>query len=369
MRMRGKIVYAGILAVTGYLNLMYRWELGNFVLAFEAVFLLLLLGSAVVSWFGVSAEWKHTRLFLEEGEEMQSQISVRNRLRFPVCKVRIDLCYQYSGAEKKRKERLWTAVGAKAEQQISVRPLQKYPGKVCAELVSCCVYDVLGVWSFRKRMKKKAELLIFPKPYPVVTEVTAQTRNFPLEGERFSEEISGDDPSELFALREYQPGDRIARVHWKLSARQGDWYVKEFGRPVGAAVLLLLEPVWKERSADAEEVRIYLQTVVSLVRSFMDAECGHVVSWIAKHGELQRMQIFHEEDFYPFVIRFLETWEAGRQSEEYLAESYRMIYPQERYHTILSWRGAGGFFKNEEQIFGGRLPEVPEWLRQCGLEV
>ena len=53
--MRGKIVYAGILAVTGYLNLMYRWELGNFVLAFEAVFLFLLLGSAVVSWFGVSA--------------------------------------------------------------------------------------------------------------------------------------------------------------------------------------------------------------------------------------------------------------------------------------------------------------------------
>lgn len=61
----------------------------------------------------------------------------------------------------------------------------------------------------------------------------------------FPEEVSGDDPSELLHC------GTISRVtgwhiHWKLSARKGEWYVKEFGRPVGTAVLLLLEPVWKE---------------------------------------------------------------------------------------------------------------------------
>lgn len=65
--MRGKIVYAGILAVTVYLNMLYHWELGNFVLAFEGMFLLLLLCNAGISWSGVSAEWKHTKLFVEEG--------------------------------------------------------------------------------------------------------------------------------------------------------------------------------------------------------------------------------------------------------------------------------------------------------------
>ena len=89
--MRGKIVYAGILAVTVYLNMLYRWELGNFVLAFEGMFLLLLLCNAGISWSGVSAEWKHTKMFVEEGEALQSQIFVRNRLCIPVCKLRIDL--------------------------------------------------------------------------------------------------------------------------------------------------------------------------------------------------------------------------------------------------------------------------------------
>ena len=99
--MRGKIVYAGILAVTVYLNMLYRWELGNFVLAFEGMFLLLLLCNAGISWSGVSAEWKHTKLFVEEGEALQSQIFVRNRLCIPVCKMRIDLSYQYAGEERK----------------------------------------------------------------------------------------------------------------------------------------------------------------------------------------------------------------------------------------------------------------------------
>ena len=47
------------------------------------------------------------------GEALQSQIFVRNRLCIPVCKLRIDLSYQYAGEEKKRKERLWIAVRAK----------------------------------------------------------------------------------------------------------------------------------------------------------------------------------------------------------------------------------------------------------------
>ena len=63
-----------------------------------------------------------------------------------------------------------------------------------------------------------------------------------------------------------------------------------------------------------------------------------------ENGELERARIFTEEDVYLFTIRFLETWGAGRASQESLTESYRSIYPQERYHTILSGQ-RGGFFK------------------------
>lgn len=367
--MKGKIIYAGILAMTVYLNVMYRWRMGNFVLAFEVMFLLLLLFNAGMAWFGVTAEWKQERILAEVEEKPEGQIVVKNRLVLPVFQVRIDLCYQYEGTGRKKKERIRIVAEGKGQKLLSVRQRPEYPGKLCAEIVSCRVSDVLGIWSFRKRVRRKAEIFILPKSYPVVVEVTAQTRNFPLEGETFSREKSGDDPSEIFALREYRPGDRMERVHWKLSARQDEWYVKEFGSPVGTAVLLLLEPSWKEGNGTAEEIGLYLQTAVSLARGLLDAECEHVVSWFAERGSLERMEIHTEEDLYRFEIRFLETWTAKSRIKAGLAEIYRSDYPKERYHTILSWCGAGGFFRNEEQIFAGELIQIQEWFLQNVLEV
>ena len=37
----------------------------------------------------------------------------------------------------------------------------------------------------------------------------------------------GYDPSELFDVREFQNGDRLQSVHWKLSARTDELMVKE----------------------------------------------------------------------------------------------------------------------------------------------
>ena len=88
-----------------------------------------------------------------------------------------------------------------------------------------------------------------------------------------------------------------------------------------------------------------------------------------ENGELERARIFTEEDVYLFAIRFLETWGAGKSSQESLTESYRSIYPQELYHTILSWRGVVCYPSRGQQIFAGHLIESQEWLRQCVLEV
>lgn len=70
-----------------------------------------------------------------------------------------------------------------------------------------------------------------------------------------------------------------------------------------------------------------------------------------ENGELERARIFTEEDVYLFAIRFLETWGAGKSSQESLTESYRSIYPQELYHTILSWRGEKAVFSKMRNRF------------------
>ena len=38
-----------------------------------------------------------------------------------------------------------------------------------------------------------------------------------IESDSYSTIKGGDDPSEVFAIREYREGDRLQRIHWKLS--------------------------------------------------------------------------------------------------------------------------------------------------------
>ena len=52
------------------------------------------------------------------------------------------------------------------------------------------------------------------------------------DSDRFSTYKKGDDPSEIFDIREYADGDKIQRIHWKLSSKTGDLMVKEGSLPL-----------------------------------------------------------------------------------------------------------------------------------------
>ena len=48
----------------------------------------------------------------------------------------------------------------------------------------------------------------------------------------------GDDPSEIYQVREYRERDSLKDIHWKLSAREEELMVKERGFPLGCVVLI-----------------------------------------------------------------------------------------------------------------------------------
>jgi uncharacterized protein (DUF58 family) len=48
--------------------------------------------------------------------------------------------------------------------------------------------------------------------------------------------------TELFGVREYQVGDSLRRIHWRLSARRGELVVREYEPPGLRTLLLALDP-------------------------------------------------------------------------------------------------------------------------------
>ena len=96
---------------------------------------------------------------------------------------------------------------------------------ICKEIV---FYDVFGITSVRLKPMTEQMVVVVPQSVPIqLLEQTPSSGNS--EGEQNDYHKRGNDPSEVFDLREYQAGDDVRAIHWKLSSKLDKLVVKEAG--------------------------------------------------------------------------------------------------------------------------------------------
>ena len=93
----------------------------------------------------------------------------------------------------------------------------------------------------------------------------------------------GDDPSEIFNIREYHPGDAVSRIHWKLSSKSDILFIKEFGFPIEKKILLLAEYLPESECpaihSDMKEAQAFLTLIYSLSVRFAESENVAFLAW------------------------------------------------------------------------------------------
>lgn len=122
-------------------------------------------------------------------------------------------------------------------------------GQVICSLSKGWVWDYLGLFALPLRLPDPVPVLFYPSLWDAA--LSQRAAAIDNEGDGYSQARSGDDPSELFSLRDFREGDRISRIHWKLSEKTGDTIVKEFGQPVADHTFFLVELNGTGGEADA----------------------------------------------------------------------------------------------------------------------
>ncbi len=101
-------------------------------------------------------------------------------------------------------------------------------------------YEVSDVFGFFKREHKPdmagQELLVLPVPFDVEP-LTFAAGDMGVETMKRAME----DPSSPSDLRAYQQGDPLKRIHWKMSARKRELFVRQFEEPALPDALVLLD--------------------------------------------------------------------------------------------------------------------------------
>ena len=127
-------------------------------------------------------------------------------------------------------------------------------------------------------------------------EITPQIREQLIESEEYDEKRPGDDPSQIFQIREYREGDRMQRIHWKASARTSQLMVKDYSMPIGLGALLLFDLQVPEESG-AVFLDQAIEYGLAILQGFLNQEYPPRAAWYnCRTQNMEQIEIRETED-------------------------------------------------------------------------
>ena len=230
----------------------------------------------------------------EKNQEIPVKIQVKNLSGLPAVHFKVRLLVENSLTGEKERYQTSGTVERKGQEILKICLKAQNCGNIQIMLEQFWVYDFLSVFRCRVKLREIQRVGVLPECHLLPVEVSRRTREFIADADEYSDRESGDDPSEIYQIREYRETDSIHDIHWKLSAKVDELQVKEHGRPLGSAVLIWMNLEDSVGQADAKGRFLrkkkrkkqqdiigtnFLEAAASLSFSLLEEKCVHMVAW------------------------------------------------------------------------------------------
>ncbi|MBR4318656.1 MAG: DUF58 domain-containing protein, partial [Oscillospiraceae bacterium] len=214
-------------------------------------------------------------------ESVPVSIMIENRcpLFFPKVYASVSVCHAFSDIPESVRLKFPLHGNNTTKLTFYVKP--DCCGAVTVRIDNLKILDAMHL--FHTKMKRKdseLELLVLPQKMEILLSETAEAVYSP-ESNHYANK-AGDDPSEIFNIREYHAGDAVSRIHWKLSSKSDILFIKEFGYPIEKHVLLLAEYL-SDTNTDSlsymQEAQTFLTLIYSVALRLAETEVHTVLAW------------------------------------------------------------------------------------------
>lgn len=233
-----RLEYLVLLLAAFFFHIFVVDYISFWILAFLLMLPLVSLLITVLAMGGATAELIINKVSIQKNESLPIQLKIHNKHLFLTCMCMVKLTIQNELLQQEETRLFFMTVthsGHTVEQVIS----SKYCGMIKCSISELKIYDALGLFSFRKETESSYFVSILPSVYPLMAMSSKIQQD--IKNNIISRTVKGNDPSEFMVVREYRDGDRLARIHWKLSDKYDQIMVKDFGDPISNDVLLLFD--------------------------------------------------------------------------------------------------------------------------------
>lgn len=219
-------------------------------------------------------------------------------------------------------------------------------GEVSVSCDSVKVYDLFKLFGIPVKGFREVRTVIYPHKVKLKVEVTRNFTGAPKD-EGIVQNRKGNDPSEMFDIREYVPGDDVRSIHWKLSSKTDTLVLRESSDPSHYSVVILpdfgLDQIEKNNSE--KEVNTAVGIGAAVCRQLIQKGIPFGMAFPSAKG-LKLAEIRSRSDFQ----KMMSEWLSLRiQSKAGAGLQYFTMEHMEQYFTRLLILSAGHF----EQNLGG----------------
>ena len=353
-----------IIIATYYVALMYLNAALISVCYMEMALLVVSFIYLMICRFTIKARIKIPVGISEIGRENLVKINITSKAGLPIIRVKAYIVVHETIKGTKKRYKMKLNGVARGKNEFMKNLVFDDAGNYEVILKKLCIYDMTGLMSWSVPVKKSASVQVMPRIHDVPVRLSLAVKNFYGESDIYDEHRSGHDNSELFKVREYQKGDRLQNVHWKMTAKHDEFMVKEHSLPKACPVILMLD--FKTGKESKKMAASYIEAAVSISFSMMDAGCAHYIAWYDKdEKDVTRVRVDDEESLFYFIGVIMKTrW---TNPDIPLAELYKGKYKAENYVWLLNFDEKLQLKKADDIVIKLSKKELKESLAESEL--
>lgn len=275
---------------------------GLFIWTNERQILLLLLLLCVFPIMSglVTGIWMRTlqfRMIIPErcvtGQETYIHLHIRKRAGWLSRQIVLPVTMINHMFDRKKEQEVIMFPGYRKEEEFLVPVSTEICGRVSIRIESLYCYDVFRLFRIRKPYRIEKVLMIYPSSVPIRV-ILGKRPKSKETGDVFDEYIRGNDTSETLDLRNYQKGDSIRAIHWKLSSKMDKLLVREFSRPSNFDTIVLFSLSGRNRIPDRVISRV-ASIVLSVSDALLKLDMEHQVGCMI-HGKMVEIPVRSRND-------------------------------------------------------------------------
>lgn len=224
------------------------------------------------------------------GQEDYWRITVHNTagLPMPSVKVRLSLRQTMTGQTMQKTLRYYR-ISSALEDRLPVDTDHCGIWEASVQWVRVC--DAMGLLGLRRRLTVTGRVAVMPQTVeaePLPRAEQGQGGSVALRPRR------GGGMGEEYELREYQPGDPVRMIHWKLSTKREDLILREVLERPEAVPVLTFDHLGPQERLDDVLDRLY-----ALSNALLEQQQAHEIQWLhAESGQCSRFQLRGQQDLH-----------------------------------------------------------------------